>query len=129
MLDTHLLLVELPANKFKAWIADVLQFLQKKVCSQNELDTLMGQLNHTAAFMPMSRHFLGRLQDCIDRDVYQKGQVRFAKEEIKDLNLWKRLLTKASLGISMNLLVSRRLSQVCWSNACPFGLGGYSVGG
>jgi hypothetical protein len=129
MLDTHLLLVELPVDKFKAWISDVLQFLRNQGCSQEELDTLIGRLNHTAAIMPMSRHFLGRLRERIDRNAYRQATVRFAQDEIKDLRLWKSLLTKASIGISMNLIVARQPSRVCWSDACPFGLGGYSLSG
>jgi hypothetical protein len=59
MLDMHLLLVELPVEKFKAWLADVLQFLRKQGCSQEELDTLIIRLDHTVAIMPMYWHFLG----------------------------------------------------------------------
>jgi hypothetical protein len=56
--------------------------------------------------------------------------VQFAKEEINDLRLWKHLLsTKASLGMSMNLIIARSPSLVCLSVACPFGIGGYSLSG
>jgi hypothetical protein len=129
MLDTHLLLVELPADKLKAWVTDAIHFIRKQGCSQDEVDTLVGRLNHAAAIMPMSRHFLGRLRDRIDRNVSRQAPVLFAKKELKDLRLWQRLLTKASLGISMNLIVARSPSHVCWSDACPFGLGGYSLSG
>jgi hypothetical protein len=52
--------------------------------------------------------------------------VWFAREELKDLKLWKTLLAKAAMGISMNLIVIRILTCVCWSDACPFGIEGYS---
>jgi hypothetical protein len=30
-------------------------------------------------------------------------------------------------GISINLIVTRRPSRLCWSDSCPFGIGGYSL--
>jgi hypothetical protein len=39
------------------------------------------------------------------------------------------MFSKAALGISMNLITIRSPSRVCWSDACPFGLGGYSATG
>ncbi len=129
LLDTHLLLVLLPPDKFTAWLDDLTRFLRQQKCSHEELDTLIGRLNHTAAIMPLARHFLGRLRERIDRDAFRKATIRFARDEIKDLKLWKRLLTKASEGISMNLIVARTPSCICWSDACPFGIGGYSTTG
>jgi hypothetical protein len=129
MLDAHLLLVQLPEDKFQAWFADVDLSIRKHGCSQADLDTLIGRLNHASVIMPMARHFLGRLRDRLDRDAFRKATVKFAPDEVKDLKLWKRLLTKASIGISMNLIVARTPSRVCWSDACPFGLGGYSLSG
>jgi hypothetical protein len=37
------------------------------------------------------------------------------------------LLAKANQGISINLIVTRQPSRVCWSDSCPFGIGGYSL--
>jgi hypothetical protein len=106
LLDTHLLSVSLPDDKFKAWLADVLRFIRRQSCSQEDLDTLVGQLNHTAAVIPLSRHFLGRLRELIDQTAFRKATVRFPRDALKDLKLWKRLLTKAAAGISMNLIVA-----------------------
>jgi hypothetical protein len=44
---------------------------------------------------------------------------------IADLVLWIKLLAKAHEGISMHLIVTRRPNQICWSAACPFGMGGF----
>jgi hypothetical protein len=129
LLDTHLLRVSLPEDKFTAWLDDVLRILRRQSCSQEDLDTLVGRLNHTAAIIPLSRHFLGRLRELIDRTAFRKATVRFPRDALKDLKLWKRLLTKAAAGISMNIIVARTPSRVCWSDACPVGLGGYSATG
>ena len=79
--------------------------------------------------MPLAHHFLGRLREQIDCDAFRKVIIKFNRDEIKDLKLWKRLLTKAATGISMSLVVARTPSHVCWSDACPFGIGGYSTSG
>ena len=129
LIDTHLLLILLPKDKFSTWMADLLRFIRRQRCSHEELDTLIGRLNHTAAIIPLSRHFLGRLRERIDREAFRKATITFSQDEIKDLMLWKRLLVKAADGISLNLVVARSPSRVCWSDACPFGMGGYSASG
>ncbi len=129
LLDTHRLLMLLPKDKFSAWMTDLCHVLKKNGCSQEDLDTLVGCLNHTATIMPMARHFLGRLRQRIDRNAFRQKFVHFHCVELKDLQLWKRLLTKAAKGISMNLITIHEPTCVCSSDTCPFGLGGYSVNG
>jgi hypothetical protein len=110
-------------------MADLRTALRHNGCTQEDLDSLIGWLNHTASIMPMARHFLGRLHQRINRNVFRRKFVRFSRNELKDLKLWKRLLTKAASGISMNLITICEPTCVCWLDACPFGLGGYSVNG
>jgi hypothetical protein len=129
MLDTRSLLVQLPEDTFVAWLQDVCHCICRNGCTQDDLDTLVGCLNHSATIMPMARHFLGRIRQRIDRDAFRKAFVTFARDELKDLQLWERLLTKAAAGISMNLIVIRDPTCVCWSDACPYGIGGYSLNG
>jgi hypothetical protein len=50
-------------------------------------------------------------------------------EELEDLVLWKAILSKAYGGVSLNLLVTRQPNRICWSDACPFGIGGYNLDG
>ena len=45
------------------------------------------------------------------------------------LDVWEEFLADAHAGVSMNLLVTRTPNKVCWSDACPFGIGGYSLSG
>ena len=54
LLDTHLLLGILPTDKFCAWLADVVRFLRKGGCSQEDLETMVGRLNHAATIMPLA---------------------------------------------------------------------------
>ena len=47
-----------------------------------------------------------------------------------DLNLWKEdFLPKIHQGISLNIITYRRPSIICWSDACPKGMGGYNHSG
>ena len=45
---------------------------------------------------------------------------------IIDLKLMQPIRNKAKEGIDMNLLASRSLNHVYYSNSCPASLGGYS---
>jgi hypothetical protein len=43
-------------------------------------------------------------------------------------SLDKVLLKTANLGIPINLITKREPDgRICWSDACPFGIGGYSL--
>jgi hypothetical protein len=129
MMDTYLLLILLPEDKFVAWMVDLETIIRNQRCSHADLDSLVGRLNHAAMVTPMAQHFFGRLQQRIDYYKPQTATLLLAKDEVKDLKLWRKILLKAATGISMNLITVRSPSPVCWSDACPFGLGGYSVSG
>jgi hypothetical protein len=48
------------------------------------------------------------------------------KQVIKDLNLWRMdFLPLIQYGMSLNLISYRWPSYICWSDACPSGLGGF----
>jgi hypothetical protein len=48
---------------------------------------------------------------------------------MEDFKLWKVILIRVHAGVSINLIVTREPDRICWSDACPFGLGGYSISG
>jgi hypothetical protein len=83
-------------------MANLLRCLQHQRCSQEELDTLIGRLNHTAAIIPLSCDFLGQLREQIDCEAFLKATAKFSQDEIKDLMLWKRLLVNDQ-GCQWNL--------------------------
>ncbi|KAI2496579.1 hypothetical protein MHU86_17907 [Fragilaria crotonensis] len=59
-----------------------------------------------------------------------RGRKRKVGEEaLADLHLWEGFLDHAHKGVPMNLLVTREPDKICWSDACPYGLGGYSLSG
>jgi hypothetical protein len=103
MLDTHFLLIQLPEDKFVAWIAEVEALIRSQHCPHHVLETLVGRLNHAAVIIPMAQHFLGRLRNRIDPNAFKQKSLQLAKAEIEDLKLWRQLLAKAGKGISMIL--------------------------
>ena len=55
--------------------------------------------------------------------------MKIGAEVRKDLELWVEFLRDAHRGISINLLITRQPDRICWSDACPFGIGGHSITG
>jgi hypothetical protein len=94
LLDTEALLVLLPPNKFVAWLADMIKFIKTGCCNQEHLDTMVGCLNYADMMLPFARHFLGRIQARLDREVICLAMVKFDKKDIKDLQIWEQLLTR-----------------------------------
>ena len=128
--NTRRLTVALPFDKFTAWMGDIEEVISGRQISIEDLESLVGRLNHAAYLIPLSRHFINPLREKIDRRPFaKKRKVRLNQEEILDLELWKHFLGAAREGISMNLLTIRTPTAIAWSDSCPFGLGGYTLSG
>jgi hypothetical protein len=125
LLDTRRLLVSLPEDKYSAWLSTIERIVRTKGCTKEDLDTLEGQLNHAAYVIPLARHFLTRLRAARNSRANKKSWIKFHELILADLVLWMELLKRAHRGISMNLIVTRRPNRLCWSDACPFGIGGF----
>ena len=128
-LNTRSLEASLPDDKFRAWSIDIASLLVKKACTMKELETLVGRLNHAAYVLPNARHFLSRIRRGLSLGGGNKRNRALDPEALEDLILWEGFLSHAHNGVPMNLLVTREPNKVCWSDACPYGLGGYSVSG
>ena len=127
-INTRLLEISLPDDKYRAWVEDVRRLRAAGHCPTKELETLVGRLNHTAYIIPNARHFMSRIR----RGLEHGGGGRRKKvgpEALDDLLLWEGFLKHANQGVPMNLLVTREPDKICWSDACPCGLGGYSLTG
>jgi hypothetical protein len=136
LLDTRKLIVQLPFDKFVAWSQDVEAVVETKKVSHEELESLVGRLNHASFLIPLSRHFLNGLRERMDSrsrtsggNFARKQVVRLTADELADLQLWLQFLVQAKEGISMNLLTIRTPSRMAWSDSCPFGIGGYTLRG
>jgi hypothetical protein len=89
----------------------------------------VGRLNHASFVVSITRHFMGRVRALLEMRGARHNRIRLGAEVRSDLILWKGILARAKKGNSMNLIVMREPDQVCWSDACPFGVGGYSLSG
>jgi len=128
--DTRRLIVSLPENKYVAWEKELDRALDNTGISSEQLESLVGRLNHASFLVPLSRHFLSDVRKRIKKGRWlRKRSVRLSLNELEDLSLWKGFLRKAREGISMNLLTIRMPTRLGWSDSCPYGLGGFTLDG
>jgi hypothetical protein len=98
LLNTRRLLVALPDDKFIAWTGDIRAIITVRRVLHDELESIIGRLNHAAAIMPLSRHFLGRLRALLASKSHGYKSLNLRAEVIADLELWIRLLMMAHKG-------------------------------
>ena len=126
LLDTRRLLIQLPSDKRRAWIRDIDALLKSKTASYKALHCLIGRLQHVAAILPTARHFLGRLRMALAiAEIH--GGCNLPKKVLSDLKLWKQFVNYAANGVSLNLLTFRLPNNIIRVDACPWGVGGYSL--
>jgi hypothetical protein len=129
LIDTHRLQLKLPADKFDAWMQDLISLRTSRVITYEGIDSLVGRLNHVAFIIPLARHFLTRFRELIDRNKPQNQQITISRQLGLDTELWERFLRKASQGISMNRITIRQPTKLAVSDSCPFGIGGFLLDG
>jgi hypothetical protein len=128
-LDTRRLTVRLTQEKYVMWTTQLRGILSANGrMSKKVLESVIGRLNHTASIIPIARHFLSRLYYSNSKASIHKP-VFLNTNSVKDLQFWLQILDIAKDGISMNLLTYRYPDVVYWSDACNFGIGGYSSRG
>jgi len=102
------------------------KLLKIKLVDRDELRTLNGHLNHASAIMPLARHFMNRLHQLETvMEPYKKYSIRIPL--LEDLKLHHDILTKASQGISMNLLTYWEPTRGYQTDACEYGIGGHNT--
>jgi len=126
LINTRLLTIALPREKWSVWLKSVVQLLQKDKASFDELSTLVGRLEHVCYIIPSARHFMNRLRlASMIADTYRVASL---SNEVKlDLKLWIKFLSKAHEGISINNVVFRSPTSIPLSDASETGIGGYSL--
>jgi hypothetical protein len=128
-LNTRSLLVILPSDKFEAWSSDLRVIISERRGTFGELETTIGRLNHAAYIIPLSRHFLNRIRLRLRVRQHKNQALSLTQDELDDFELWVFFLSQARAGISMNQLTIRQPTKICWSDSCPFGIGGFLLSG
>ena len=107
--STRLMTIGLPENKFSDWTRDLQRLIDQKRCSFGELESLAGRLGHASYAIPLTRHFLERIERTLARpDTRKKTIIALHEDVVADLKLWVAFLIKANKGVSINLVTIRR---------------------
>jgi hypothetical protein len=128
-LNTWALLVLLPTDKFEAWSSDLRSIIARRRGTFGESETTVGRLNHVAYAIPLSRHFLNRVRLRLKARKHKNQELSLTQDELDDFELWLVFLAQVRKGISMNQITIRRPTKICWSDSCPFGIGGFLLSG
>ena len=107
--NTRLLLISLPKNKYINWSKQILDILSNGRVKAEELEILIGRLNHAAQIIPLlAHHFLSQLRFALSKARNKWVFIPISKRLEHDLELWLKFLRDAFEGISMNLLTFRQ---------------------
>jgi hypothetical protein len=117
-MDTRRLLLSLPTDKFDAWMHDITNILTSGKTTFGGLDTTVGRLNHAAYVIPLARHFLNRLQSGLLSRKPKAQEVTLSQHVLQDLALWRRFLTMAHQGLSMNRLTLCHPTHLAFLGTC-----------
>jgi hypothetical protein len=86
-LDTHILMIRLLFDKFVAWVEDLTTHIQAVNLTFQQLETLVGRLNHAAFVFRLSRHFLGRLYRRLQKRRRKNQGIILSTAEVDDMQL------------------------------------------
>ena len=104
LINTRLLIMSLPNDKYLAWKNDIQKLIDSGVVTKEELESIIGRLNHASYFLPLARHFLSGLRERLKmmKRYPFNATNRLTYQEIEDLKLWLLLLATTNQGISLN---------------------------
>ena len=123
--------VALPDDKYHAWREDLELAIRKGTCPFKDLEALVGRLNHSTMVVPLTQHYLtSRIRNRL-APRYRRGDlnIRLGPDVVEDMKLRLAILKRAYSGIPISLIVTRQPNRVCWSDSCPYGIGGYNLSG
>ena len=131
-IDTRRLRVLLTPEKCKDWVQDIQTALKTKGCSKGTLETMIGRFNHVGVIIHVSRYFLSRLRYRLEQNREEKKhkRIHFTEWEFADLKLWEFFLTHLrDEGVSINNICTSKPTGTTYSDACEWGLGGFTLQG
>jgi hypothetical protein len=132
LIDSRWFRVLLTHEKAHEWIQDTLVYIKDGKCSKATLESLIGRFNHTSVIIHMGRYFLTRLRHRLHKysRYHKKATITLKPWDIKDLKLWTFFIKHLSTtGVSINNICLTAPSAVTYSDACEWGIGGYTTHG
>ena len=126
VINTRLLTVALPEDKYIAYSKQIRDCLEAERISGEKLKTLIGRLNHVCFVIPDARHFMSRLRHLQTSSADSNSFATLDDDTRADLRLWLEFLKCAKDGISINRIIFRKPTLQSYSDASEFGIGGYS---
>ena len=127
-LNSRRLSVSLPKEKFLGWSETINKMLHRGQVTPSELESMIGRLNHITIIISHAKHFMSRIRYLFERSKNRRS-IKLDDECREDFILHKKFLEHAYKGISMNLITYRKPTHKYRSDACPFGMGGFSLQG
>jgi hypothetical protein len=132
LIDTRRFKLFLAPDKSKEWILDITELISSKKCTVKQLECTIGRLNHTGTIIHIGRYFLTRLRHRLKKHHTKHKHHRFdlLSWDLKDLELWIFFLSHLThQGVSINNICLTTPSAIVYSDACEWGIGGYTTHG
>jgi hypothetical protein len=132
LINTRRLTVLLTKEKAADWLIDIRLCISTKKCTKHTLESIIGRLNHTSMIVHLGRYFLTRLRFRLRSAQGRRKHypIHLAPWDIDDLKWWSHILQSlTTVGISMNNICLTSPSAVVFSDACEWGLGGFTEQG
>ena len=137
LINTRTMRIHLPDDKVNMWVRDLNSLIsqadEEATITFQELESMIGKLNHTCFIVKEGYFFLNRLRYRLKMTKLNRIQHgRFDAMERLDLLLWKDILLNlraSSFGRSFNSILRTVIEIVTISDASLFGMGGYFIVG
>ena len=131
-INTRTFRVYLTKHKMTDWTIDITNTIHHKQCTKALLETMIGRFNHVGVIIHIARYFLTRLRYRLQQHQHSHKQklIKLAPWDIQDLVLWKYHITHLHhKGVSINNICFTNPSSTTFSDACEWGLGGFTTQG
>jgi hypothetical protein len=129
VVDSRKFRIYLPEDKGRAWMEELDEMLGMETIGTEVLERTIGRLNHAGYVIPQGRFFLNRLRQMLQR-CKRYGPQKPPVSTMEDVKLWKSLLRMVvEKGVDINSVTFTEPTEVCISDTCEFGIGGYDMSG
>ena len=120
LIDTIHRTMSIPAEKLQQIIQVCHEWSDKRICTKNQLQSLLGLLLYVSKCVKPARYFLNRMLQLL-RDNFDKNRIKVTSEFIKDLTWFQTFLVSYN-GVTFYDI--RPLQHQIHLDACLTGLGG-----